>query len=215
MRRVLAGGRWVSTRLQLAIAIAARVRSAARARAGARIRERAWAEVRAQSWSHRLAGVDEDNALPDGDHVEYLGEPRLLVPHPLAPVIHLLHLVSEGQGSTREARGATREQLRQHVRHLVVEDVVSLHFDLRPVVPRDGGELLGELDHLVSVCVRVRWARGMGMCRVVFVVLCVCACVRACVRACVPACLRACVRARAAAAAAAARRALNGQLCVS
>ena len=37
------------------------------------------------------------------------------------------------------------------MRRLVVEYVVSLHFDLRPVVPRDGGELLGELDHLVRV----------------------------------------------------------------
>ena len=93
--------------------------------------------------------MDEDDALPDGDHVEYLGEPRLLVPHPLAPVVHLLYLVREGQGSKREARRAPREYLRQHLRHLVVEDVISLHFDLRPIVPRDSGELLGELDHLV------------------------------------------------------------------
>ena len=172
MRGVRGGGRWMRTRFQLAITIAARVR----ARAEARIREGAWAEV---SSSHRLAGVDEDDALPDGDHVEYLGEPRLLVPHPLAPVIHLLYLVSEGQGSTREAKGAPREHLRQHVRRLVVEYVVSLHFDLRPVVPRDGGELLGELDHLLSVRMRVRWARvrvrwGEGEVRVcVYVCVCV------------------------------------------
>ena len=103
--------------------------------------------------------MDEDDALPDGDHVEYLGEPRLLVPHPLAPVIHLLYLVREGQGGSKQGgRGAPKEQFRKHLRHLVVEDVVSLHFDLRPVVTRDGGELLGELDHLVRgrVGVRVR-----------------------------------------------------------
>ena len=46
------------------------------------------------------------------------------------------------------------------MRHLVVEDVVSLHFDLRPVVTRDGGELLGELDHLVRGRVGVRVGVG-------------------------------------------------------
>mmetsp|Transcript_49364 Transcript_49364/g.114105 ORF Transcript_49364/g.114105 Transcript_49364/m.114105 type:complete len:401 (-) Transcript_49364:353-1555(-) len=67
----------------------------------------------------RVASVREDDALPDRHHIEHVDELLLLLCLALGAV--------------------------EHLPHLVVEDVVALHLNLRPISARDGRHLLGEL----------------------------------------------------------------------
>mmetsp|Transcript_39768 Transcript_39768/g.68190 ORF Transcript_39768/g.68190 Transcript_39768/m.68190 type:complete len:456 (+) Transcript_39768:79-1446(+) len=67
----------------------------------------------------RLPRVHEDDALPDRHGVEDLRQPRLLLLLPVALV--------------------------EHLPHLVVEDVLALHLNLRPVVLRQRRECLRKL----------------------------------------------------------------------